>query len=281
MKILAQLENRPPLFWALTGLAGVAALGSLDYLTGDQAALTFLYLIPIALFTWFISRGAGVAASFFCALLSLLADRVAAGAASQPVIPAWNSLAQLGIFLTVTGLVSALKKARSREKDLARTDSLTGAVNGRYFTELVRLESLRSLRNRQPFTIACLDLGNVKALNDRDGLSAGDQALATIVSQARETLRKADVVARLAGDEFAILLPETNQAAAQAAMTRLQANLLDEVTRHNWPITFSIGVLTCIKTTQPSDELIQRASEMMYWAKQHGMNSVQYSVYAS
>ena len=72
----------------------------------------------------------------------------------------------LGFFIIVTCLLSALRKAHQREKELARTDSLTGAVNTRYFSELVHMEIQRSLRNRQPFTVVCIDLDNFKSLND-------------------------------------------------------------------------------------------------------------------
>jgi diguanylate cyclase (GGDEF)-like protein len=281
MKITAWLEKRNALFWVAAGIACIAAIGGLDYLTGYEIAFSAFYLFPISLLTWFAGRRSGIAASIASALVGLLADMETGHSAAQPAIYIWNSLIRLSFFTIVTLLISALRKAHEREKELARVDSLTGAVNARFFSEMVQMEIVRSLRNRQPFTIACIDLDNFKLLNDRFGLSMGDTALCTIVKQAKSQLRKADVVARVGGDEFAFLLPETNQAAAQAAIQRVQASLLDEVRRNDWPLTFSIGVLTCIKTTQTSDELIKLANELMYWAKKTGKNAIHYSVYAS
>jgi len=143
------------------------------------------------------------------------------------------------------------------------------------------MEIERSRRTQRPFSIVCVDLDNFKSLNDSLGLSAGDEALRVIASKARSTLRKVEVVARLGSDEFAFLLPETNQAQSQAAMTRLQASLMDEMHKNNWAVTFSMGVLTCVNTAQSSDELIRRANEMMVLAKQSGKNTIQYSVDAS
>ena len=274
-------EKRNILFWVVTGIACISATGVIDYLTGYEIAFSAFYLFPISLLTWFAGKRLGIAASIASALVGLLADLETGHSSAHPAIYIWNSLIRLSFFIIVTFLLSALRKAHEREMELARIDSLTGAVNARFFSEMVRMEIERSLRNKQPFTIACIDLDNFKSLNDSFGLSMGDKALCTIVKQAKSQLRKADVVARVGGDEFAFLLPETNQAAAQAALQRVHTSLLDEVGKNGWPLTFSMGVLTCIKTTQTSDELIKRANELMYWAKKNGTNSIHYSVYAS
>jgi len=281
MNLTAWPEKRNNLFWVVTGIACISSTGVIDYLTGYEIGLSVFYLLPIALLTWYAGKYFGISASIASALVGLLVDWQTGHSTAQPAIYIWNSLIRLSFFLIVTFLLSALRKAKEREMELARIDSLTGAVNARFFSEMVHMEITRSLRNRQPFTIACVDLDNFKSLNDSFGLSMGDKALCAIVRQAKSQLRKADVVARVGGDEFAFLLPETNQAAAQAALQRVHASLLDEVGKNGWPLTFSMGVLTCIKTTQTSDELIKRASELMYWAKKNGKNSIHYSVYAS
>ena len=279
--ITTWLEKRKALFWVVAGIVCIAVIGGLDYLTGYKIAFSVFYLFPVALITWYVGKRLGIAASIASALIGLLADLGTGHSYANPAIYIWNSLIRLSFFIIIATLLYALRKAHQLEKELAGIDSLTGAANTRSFSDLVHMEIKRSQRNRQPFTIVCIDLGNFKLVNDRFGHSTGDRVLCAIVKQAKSQLRKADVVARIGGDEFAFLLPETNQAAAQTAIHRVQNSLQDEMSRNNWPVTFSIGVLTCVKTTQSSDELIKRADELMYWAKKNGKNSIQYSVYAS
>jgi diguanylate cyclase (GGDEF)-like protein len=85
----------------------------------------------------------------------------------------------------------------------------------------------------------------------------------------------------LGGDEFALLLPETDQSAAKVVIPKIQAGLLDEMRKNGWPITFSIGVLTCNHTPRTSDELIKQADALMYSVKNNGKNSISYSVYSA
>jgi diguanylate cyclase (GGDEF)-like protein len=175
--------------------------------------------------------------------------------------------------------VSALKSALEREKELARTDYLTGAVNSRLFFELVQMEIDRSQRYEHPFTLVYIDLDNFKAVNDQFGHTTGDLVLRAVVSYAKKYLRKIDVIARLGGDEFALLLPETNQESAGVALTKLQGGLLEEMRQNNWPITFSIGVLTCNVAPLKSDELVKMADELMYSVKRGSKNAIRYSTY--
>ena len=176
-------------------------------------------------------------------------------------------------------LLSALKKAHRHEKKLARIDNLTGAINSRFFYELMQKEIDRSQRNLQPLTVVYVDLDNFKFVNDNFGHSVGNQVLIAVVEQAKSHLRKVDVIARLGGDEFVFLLPETDQIAAHAAILKLQVCLLDEMRSNNWPVTFSIGVLTCLEPPQTIDELIRQADDLMYSVKDNGKNSCNYSIY--
>ena len=277
MKIQNWIDKRSILFWIITGIVLLAVVAVIDFLTGYEWVWSLFYLLPISLLTWYIGRGAGIAASLVSALAAYLLDMQAAPSSILPAAYAWNGIVRLGFFLAATLLVTNMKKAHLRAEQLIRTDNLTGAVNARYFSELVNMEIERSRRTQRPFSIAYLDLDNFKSLNDSLGLSEGDEALRTIARLAKSVLRKVDVVARVNGDEFSFLLPETNQAGSQAAMTRLQASLQDEMRKHNWSVAFSVGVLTCVKTDQSSDELIRRAYELMVSARQSGPNLIQYS----
>jgi diguanylate cyclase (GGDEF)-like protein len=178
----------------------------------------------------------------------------------------------------VTLLLPVLK-ALEREKELARVDDLTGAINRRFFFEVLQKELDRSLRYQHPLTVVYIDLDNFKAINDRFGHSVGDKVLRVVVAQSQGHLRRSDVVARLGGDEFVILLPETDQLAAKIIVSKIHRVLSGEMRKNGWLLTFSIGALTCVNASITPDELIKRADDLMYSIKKDGKNAIRDSVY--
>jgi diguanylate cyclase len=160
--------------------------------------------------------------------------------------------------------------------ELAREDQLTGSLNRRGLDDVFERELARADRRGTPLCVALLDLDNFKRLNDTYGHLAGDAALKHLVGVVKDSLRSMDVIARLGGEEFVILLPETTVEAAAQTMTRLQR----ELTRHFFLhenekllITFSAGVAL----RQPGEDqtaLIHRADRAMYKAKHSGKNRV-------
>jgi diguanylate cyclase (GGDEF)-like protein len=124
-----------------------------------------------------------------------------------------------------------------------------------------------------------MDVDNFKAVNDLFGHLVGDKALATVASNLLNSLRQTDVVARVGGDEFAILMPETAADAAQTVLPKLQSSLIEEVRGHNWPITLSIGALTFNTTPASADEMLNLADQLMYTVKNSGKNNIRYAVY--
>ena len=87
------------------------------------------------------------------------------------------------------------------------------------------------------------------------------------------------MVARLGGDEFAILLPETPQDVAQTIIGQIKNHLTDDLHRDRWPVTLSIGVLTCIDTPPTVEKMIKAVDTLMYTVKYNGKNSIRYSIY--
>jgi len=160
--------------------------------------------------------------------------------------------------------------------ELVREDQLTGSLNRRGLDDVFERESARADRRNMPLCIALLDLDNFKKLNDTYGHLVGDNALRHLVKVVRETLRSMDVIARFGGEEFLILLPETNVDAASAAMVRVQRELTRHFFLHDNEktlITFSCGVAL----RHPNEEqasLMARADRAMYQAKQSGKNRV-------
>jgi diguanylate cyclase (GGDEF)-like protein len=277
MKFPASLEKRSKLFWTIAGILLVGVVGIIDFLTGYEIAFSLFYLIPISLVAWRASQRAGILISLISAIVWLTADVAAGSSYSQFFIYTWNTFIRLSFFIITVLLLSTLRKALDREKESARTDYLTGAANSRLFYDLAEMEIGRFQRYKRPFTIANIDLDNFKAVNDQFGHSIGDQVLCIVVSSIKKYSRQTDAVARLGGDEFALLLPETDQESARIVLAKIQGGLLQEMQQSNWPVTFSIGVLTCSAAPHTTDELLRMADELMYVVKREGKNAIKYS----
>ncbi len=279
-KFLANLEKQSQSFKIWLGIVLIGVIGILDFLTGYEIAFSLFYVIPISLITWFTGRRLGLLASLISAIVWLVADITSGHLYSHPFIPLWNSLLGLSFFVIITLLLSELESTLEHEKQLSRVDSLTGAVNSRFFFELLQLEMERAQRSKLPFALVFIDIDNFKTLNDQYGHLTGDQALCTLVSNTKKHLRKVDVIARLGGDEFALLLPDTSPESAQIVLERFQSDLLDEMQQNNWPITFSMGVVICNIVPSTANEILKIADELMYAVKHNGKNAINYIVYA-
>ncbi|MDD5274370.1 MAG: GGDEF domain-containing protein, partial [Methylovulum sp.] len=258
----------------------IAGIGIADFMTGSELSFSLFYLLPIVLVTWFSGRSFGLAISVIAAITWLVADTLAGHIYSHAIISYWNALMRLGFFVVVTLLLPALK-ALEHERENARVDYLTGAVNRRAFFELAETELNRSQRYKYPFTIAFIDLDGFKIVNDHYGHNTGDHLLCAVVKRANGQLRKSDCIARLGGDEFILLLPQTDLVAAQMTVSRIQSALLDEMKHHGWPVTFSIGFLTYRQGSITAEELIDRADNLMYTVKKNGKNAIASEVFES
>lgn len=274
---LANLEKKSPLFWMTTGCLFVVTVGISDVVTGSEIAFSLFYLLPIALVAWFSGRNLALAISVISSVTWFVADALAGQAYSLPAIRYWNAMVRLGFFIVVSLLLPPLK-ALEREKAIARIDDLTGIANRRHLFEVAQTELNRSQRYKRPFTIAYLDLDGFKTVNDQSGHRTGDRLLCAVANRAKSELRKTDLLGRLGGDEFIVLLPEIGQDAAQATVSKIQSALLDEMRRNHWPVTFSIGVLTYEEGSITADELIRRADNLMYSVKKKGKNAIAYAV---
>ena len=186
----------------------------------------------------------------------------------------WLNLALLFVILTMVVWAGKLYR---RVKELTRQDALTGALSRRGFIGVLGDESKRSHRYLHPLTVVYVDLDDFKLVNDVLGHETGNSVLRVVARTMQSTLREVDFVARLAGDEFALLLSETGSENVRLVLDKLQT-ALTEAMIDGWRVTFSIGAVTFNDPLPTAEEMIAKADELMYSVKLSGKNRVEHSV---
>ncbi len=248
----------------------LAAFGYLDYATGWEISLSVFYLLPIGLATWYVGRWPGAVLATAGAGLSIAGDVLAGGGFSHPLIPIWNGLVRFAGFLVIVLALDHLRRTLRAATGLARSDPLTGLPNARAFHEHASRIAAESARYGRPVALAFLDLDGFKAINDSRGHAAGDLLLCLAADAMIGLLRASDLAARVGGDEFIVLLPETDLAEATAAVAKLQAAFASTAEHAGLPAHMSAGLVACERTPATIQPLIARADQLMYAAKRGG-----------
>ncbi len=175
-------------------------------------------------------------------------------------------------------LVDVLIRSRLylRTQRLATIDGLTGLFNHRFFREQLRKEFQRAKRYRSHLALIMVDVDDFKQYNDANGHLAGDQALATLASLIKRTVRDIDFVARYGGEEFALILPEVNArgglVVAEKLRRAIEAKAFEGEQRiRAKKITISCGICSNAMV-QAAEEMIESADQALYWVKRHGRN---------
>jgi diguanylate cyclase (GGDEF)-like protein len=190
---------------------------------------------------------------------------------------------RLVAFLTMTAtisfIVAVVLRLRERNERLvaqlretATCDSLTGALNRGAFEEHLRAQRARSLRNGRPYAVAIIDIDHFKLVNDQHGHAAGDAALVRLAALVRANTRAGDVFARVGGEEFALLLADTDLEQAAIIAEGLRGLVRRETAYDPVPLTVSIGVAAA---DQDGDtDVMLAADRALYGAKRAGRDRV-------
>ncbi|WP_448206381.1 diguanylate cyclase [Azospirillum sp. sgz302134] len=171
----------------------------------------------------------------------------------------------------------ALEEANAKLEELATIDPLTGVWNRRHFLEFAAAELGRARRHGRRLSVFLLDLDHFKAVNDGYGHAAGDEVLRTAVARARGALRTSDQIARFGGEEFVILLPETDLPGAHIVAERVRAAIAGapvSVDGRHVTVTGSLGVAEWNGAEPSIEQTLRRADAALYEAKQAGRNCV-------
>ncbi|MDD2834112.1 MAG: diguanylate cyclase [Methylotenera sp.] len=174
--------------------------------------------------------------------------------------------------------ISERKKLEEELRQKAYVDYLTEVNNRGHFMELAEKELARSLRYEKPLAIFMIDIDWFKRINDSHGHKLGDAVLKRMAGICRTTLREVDIIGRIGGEEFAILLPETEIQEATEVAERLRSAIAaaDVPLKDGLPVKFtvSIGVASVASQDDNMDVLLNRADDALYQAKESGRNKV-------
>lgn len=223
--------------------------------------------------------------------LLLLENRLIRGAFSDDRLDTVKLIAgQLAVSLDNARLYTSLERmvaertealavANRRLELLSVTDALTGLANRRRLEEVLDAHWRRARRARRPLALAMVDIDHFKRYNDFYGHAAGDRALQRIATLLKETIRDTDLAARFGGEEFAVVMPDTDLEAAHAVAERLHTAVVRLAERHELVddhiVTVSIGVAALVPEPDTKlDQLVELADVELYRAKRGGRNQV-------
>ena len=189
-----------------------------------------------------------------------------------------------GNFKQTHGTLQNITERIANEEKLvkmATTDPLTGLNNRRSFFEMAERERLKALRFHHPYSAMMLDIDHFKSVNDTYGHNIGDEVLKFVADILKSILRDIDILGRLGGEEFAIVLPETPMADALKAAERIRAAVEDftlETETCTISVTISIGVVQMSDAEEDNETLLNMADALLYQAKESGRNRVEYEL---
>jgi len=249
---------------ALTFLA-LMVLFFVDFLTEGKLLLVALNVVPLAVLT------------FYCRKLSLTFSGILLVGMGQLLLLKTNGISPIqpiGVFCVLTAMVLfAVRQFRFevlRTLDEATTDFLTGLCNRRGLMKKINTEIRVQKRYGGVFSILVLDLDGFKLLNDTRGHHSGDLALKLFAEAIRFRLREVDTPARVGGDEFAILLPNTPASGAEHLCGLLLNHINEKMAEAGLALTASIGCKTYEESPGDCETALHQADKVMYSAKTKG-----------
>jgi diguanylate cyclase (GGDEF)-like protein len=197
---------------------------------------------------------------------------------TKPFFPA-ELLARVKVQLKIKSLQDRLKQSNQQLKELSQTDALTGLANRRHLMDILATEFERSRRNDVHFSLLMIDLDHFKKVNDTYGHQEGDVVLRSLAELMLCHLRQYDTAARFGGEEFSLILPETDPVEAAGVAERMRKSIAKMAFTgeiEKLQITASIGVATSPNPKiNHAEDLLRAADDALYEAKGNGRNRVE------
>ena len=179
----------------------------------------------------------------------------------------------------VAYLLDRLRAHLAIEQRLANSDPLTGVLNARAFMEQLQARLDLAAREGNPITVAYLDLDDFKRVNDRGGHGEGDRVLRLFASTLTQSIRRTDLLARVGGDEFALLISGADRNAVERVVSKLRNALNKAFVHERSAVTCSIGCVTFRAPLPSAEDAIHAADSLMYEVKNASKNAVIFAVF--
>lgn len=275
--LIEKKSNLSRFFLFIIWILAIAIVGYADYKINYFDFFIFYFLI-LVFNSMFISTYDGIIASFIIGVVNYFSNRENLVGATEFLLYL-NFFLNFLIFFIIAVIVGQTRKSLLNEMTLSRTDYMTGAVNKRFFTEILSNEIDRMKRGGHIFSLVFIDMDNFKKANDTFGHSAGDSILKTGVRVMKSITRKIDTTCRLGGDEFLILMPNTDSKDSLVVLSRLQEKFLSAMQENAYPVTLSIGVVDFENVPESVDAAIKAGDAAMYEAKNSGKGKIIQKIY--
>jgi diguanylate cyclase (GGDEF)-like protein len=270
-----------PVFAFACGIFFCLLTAGINYLFGKNQNLSVLYLISVVWMTWLLGYWPGICIAVMCLIFCGTWGPFHLRFFTQPSVISLDLLSLAVFMISIVYLLSTLKRSLDREQELIRVDRLTSALNARSFYEILQSEAHRCRRYNRPLTIAYIDCDELTVINDQFGLQKGDELLKLTSDIVRQGLRMTDSLARLNGDVFAVILPETHNRDAKNIFLRIRKCLSENLVIQESNLTYSIGVATFLNPPQAFDEILQKSKDLMEEVKKNGKNMISTETYGA
>lgn len=274
---LQEMESVNPMLISGMVVMVVIIVAWLDFAVGDTYSLFLLYVFPIYIAGWILGKRAGIWTSLLCGISWIYVDFILNALSVSGTVLLFTALSRIAIFLIMGILFSGYRNLYDKVKMQAYYDEKTGALNYRAFLEFAQREIYRAKRDGSGLVLAYFDMDKFKEVNDQYGHSEGDRVLKSFSEIVQKNIRKTDLFSRIGGDEFLLLLTDSNTVHAIEILDRIRAAFSSEMQNRNLAVTVSVGVTTGFPPEKSLESIIHEADQQMYIAKRDGRNKLNIS----
>ena len=247
------------------GLFVICCVTLLDTALGPYVRLTVMYAFGPVITAWCSRRGDGVFVALVAAMASTTMHVMLGAVSPTPLVVALTLLTRFLAYAFLAILVTQLRSMTERLEELSIRDGLTGLLNRRALDDRLSIEIERSKRHGSPLSLIYADIDRFKQVNDRFGHAIGDECLMRVAEAIELELRPTDVLARMGGDEFVVVLPQTDQTGAEALCRRIGERLAELEPVYGTGV--SLGLATFETSPESVESALSAADSAMYAEK--------------